>query len=123
MNEKRPTIITVIGDLFILAAMFSIGATIFPNYFEKLGFHMIQLYIYSNRVLNIFLSIILIIVSAGFLGLKKWGYWLMIIYNIFFLIVNVIWCLQNKRVPFSFSILFIPIILINIISNKKYFRV
>ncbi|AEY64485.1 hypothetical protein [Clostridium sp. BNL1100] len=121
MNEKRPILITVIADLFILAAMFSIGATIFPGYFNKLGFHMNPLPIYSNSVMNILLSLVLITAAVGLLFLKKWGYRLMIIYYIFFMLVNVIWCLQNGKVPLTSGIIFSFLIISNIIHYRERF--
>jgi hypothetical protein len=121
MNKKRPVIITIIGDISILAALLSIGVSAFPDFFERLGFQLTSLPVYSNRVMHILLSIILIIASVGLLKLKRWGYWLMVIYNTFFLLVNVIWCLQNKQFPFSLSIIFTVIILVDILSYRKYF--
>ncbi|EPR14274.1 hypothetical protein [Ruminiclostridium papyrosolvens] len=121
MNEKRPIIITIIADLIILAAMFSIGATIFPGYFEKLGFHMNSMPIFSNSVMNILLSLVLTTAAVGLLLLKKWGYRLMIIYNIFFMLINVIWCLQNGKVPLNSGIIFSFIILADIIPYRKCF--
>ncbi|ACL74577.1 hypothetical protein [Ruminiclostridium cellulolyticum] len=121
MTEKRPIIITIIGDLSILAAMLSIGVTIFPDYFSKLGFHHNTLPIYSNSVMNILLSFVLITAAAGYLNLKKWGYWLMIIYNIFLMLVNVIWRLQNKQIPFTTGIIVLSIVLMNTIRYRKYF--
>ncbi len=121
MSEKRPIIITVIGDLFILAAMFSIGATIFPGYFGKLGFHVNSMPIYSSSIMNILLSLVLITAAVGLLFLKKWGFWLMIIYNIFFMSVNVVWCLKSGKVPITSGMIISILIISNIIHYRKYF--
>ncbi len=121
MNEKRPIIVTIIADLTILAAMFSIGATIFPAYFKKLGFELNLLPIYSNSVVNILLSLVHITAAAGLLLLKKWGYRLMIIYTIFFMLVDVIWCLQSGKIPITSGMIISFIILSNIIHYRERF--
>ncbi len=121
MNENRPIIVTVIADLTILAAMFSIGATIFPGYFEKLGFHINPMPIFSSSVTNILLSLVLITAAVGLLRLKKWGFWLMIIYNIFFMLLDVIWCLQLGKVPITSGMIISFLILSNIIHYKERF--
>ncbi|ACL75213.1 hypothetical protein [Ruminiclostridium cellulolyticum] len=121
MNENRPIIITMIGDLSILSGMLTIGAIIFPGYFAKLGFHMNPLPIYSNIVMNIILTLIFITASVGLLWLKKWGYWLTIVYHFFYLLINVIWHLQNKQVPLSLTIVVALVIIIDIIPYRKYF--
>ncbi len=121
MNEKRPIIITVIADLIILAAMFSIGATIFPGYFKKLGFELNPLPIYSNDVLRIVLCFVDVTAAVGLLLLKKWGYRLMIIYNIFFMFIDVIWCLQRGKIPLTSGMIFSFLIISNIMHYRERF--
>ncbi len=121
MNEKRPIIITVIADLTILAAMFAIGATIFPGYFKRLGFELNPLPIYSSNVIRILLCFVNITAAVGLLLLKKWGYRLMIIYNVFFMAVDVVWCLQRGKVPLTSGMIFSFLILSNIIHYRERF--
>lgn len=121
MNKERPIIVTVIADLTILASMFAIGATIFPGYFKRLGFELNPLPIYSSNVIRILLCFVNITAAVGLLLLKKWGYWLMIIYNVFFMAVDVVWCLQRGKVPLTSGMIFSFLILSNIIYYRERF--
>lgn len=121
MNKERPIIVTVIADLTILAAMFAIGATIFPGYFKSLGFELNPLPIFSSNVIRILLCFVNITAAVGLLLLKKWGYRLMIIYNVFFMAVDVVWCLQRGKVPLTSGMIFSFLILSNIIYYRERF--
>ncbi len=123
MNEKRPIIITVIADLTILAAMFAIGATIFPGYFKSLGFELSPLPIYSSNVMRILLCFVNITAAVGLLLLKKWGYRLTIIYSVFFMAVDIVWCLQRGKFPLTSGMIFSCIMLSNIIYYRERFVV
>ncbi|MCY6354803.1 hypothetical protein [Clostridium sp. ZS2-4] len=124
MSEKRPLIITFIGDINVLIALLSTLlsiASLFPGFLELLGFSTIPLPIFSYDIMQLLLSIILLIASYGFLKLKRWGYWTMITYSIFFLLVYIIWCLQNKQLFLSTNFMLTFIELIFILPTKKYF--
>ncbi|WDU83058.1 hypothetical protein [Caloramator sp. Dgby_cultured_2] len=54
-----------------------------PGFLERFNFTVIQLPIFINSITRALLSLILLIASYGFLKLKRWGYWLMIIYDFF----------------------------------------
>ncbi|WP_097027133.1 hypothetical protein [Clostridium peptidivorans] len=121
MNEKRPFIIIFIGGINVLIALISILLSIFPDLLESLSFSAIPLPVFSHDIMNIVLFIILLIASYGFLKLKKWGYWTMITYSTFFLLVYIIWCLQNKHLFLSTNFMLTFIELIFILRTKKYF--
>lgn len=118
MNEKRPYIVTFIGDISLLVASLSIVIALFPYFSAKFGFQLIPIPIFSEGITSILLPTIFLIASCGFLRLKKWGYWLMVLYNVFFLVVNIIWCFQNKQ-PTGY--IFTIIELIFIIPTRNYF--
>lgn len=120
MNEKRPYIITFIGDISILSALLSIVVVLFPKFMAKFGFHMIPIPIFSEGIISILLLMIFLIASCGFLRLKIWGYWLMLICSIFFLVVHAIWFLQNKQLYYM-NFAFTVIELIFIIPTRHYF--
>ncbi|MFD3157349.1 hypothetical protein ACFIJ5_10880 [Haloimpatiens sp. FM7330] len=125
MNEKKPLIILFIGGINVLIALISIllsiASSLFPGFLEHLGFSIIPLPIFSHYIMQILLYIILLIASYGFLKLRKWGYWSMITYSTFFLIVYIIWGLQNKHLFLSTNFMLTFIELIFILPTKKYF--
>ncbi len=127
MNKNRPFIITLIGDISFLGALLSIVIALFPNFLkfsnstQQSGIYLIPIPFFSQGITQILLPIILLIASYGFLKLKTWGYLLMIMYTIFFLIVSIIWSLQNKQLFFSQNIIETFIQLIFILPTGKYF--
>lgn len=121
MNKNRPFIITFIGDISFLGALLSILIALLPNFSERFGFYVIPLPFFSDGITQVLMPIILLIASYGFLKLKIWGYWLMIIYTMFFFIVPIIWCQLNKQPFFSPNIIMTFIQLIFILPTRKYF--
>lgn len=121
MSENRPFIITFIGDLNFLGALLSIMVFLFPSFFEEFGLYNIPVSNFSEYIMKILPAIILLISSYGYLKLKKWGYWLMVMYNMFFLILNIISIIQNKQLLASHNIITIFIQLIFILPTRKYF--
>lgn len=127
MNKNRPFIITLIGYISFLGALLSIVISLFPNFLkfsntsQQSGFHVIPLPFFSHGITQILLPIILLIASYGFLKLKTWGYWLMIIHIMFFLIVYIIWCKQNNQLFLSQNFMMTFIELAFILPTRKYF--
>ncbi|MCX7904667.1 MAG: hypothetical protein N2486_09150 [Caloramator sp.] len=117
MSKNRPFIITFIGIISILAALLSLAA-IFPWLMEGLNITVLPLPIFMNNITSVLLSIILLIASYGFLKLKRWGYWLMITYNIFLLAYIFFY---NKHLLISMNVIMTIIELIFILPTKKYF--
>lgn len=117
MNKNRPLIITFFGYISLLAALLGIVALI-PGFLERFNFTVIQLPIFINSITRALLSLILLIASYGFLKLKRWGYWLMIIYD-FFLVAYI--AFYNKHLIASTNVIITIIQLIFILPTKKYF--
>ncbi len=71
MSEKKPGIIILIGYLGFLGAFLSI-VSLFEKFLERFGFHftVITLPIFSNDIVQVLLTIILLITSYGYLKLK-----------------------------------------------------
>lgn len=92
MKKNRPLIILFIGYLSVLSALLSI----IPIFTKNYGYFTSPLP-YFPEIISVVLSILMLIASIGFLRLKKWGYWLLVSYNAFFLIIYIIWSIQNKQ--------------------------
>lgn len=127
MTKNRPFIITFLGDLSVLSALLFV----IPIFTKHYGYFMSPLPYFSkitSIVLPISLSILVLIASIGFLRLKKWGYWLLVSYNAFFLIMYIIWSIQvwnisiqNEMVALYTCIITRVILLIFIVPTKNYF--
>ena len=121
MNENRPFIVTFIGDLYFLGGLLSIVAILFPNLVKRFGFYVIPCPTFLIAVAKILLPLIVLLISYGYLKLKGWGYFLMLIYNMSFLIAGVISLAQHKPLFFSQNIIATLIQLIFILPTRKYF--
>ena len=96
MKVKRPGLVTFIVDLNFLN-VFLLIVSFFPKpkFTEKFGFYFYLTPSFSEGVIIILMIISLLIISYGLLKLKKWGYLLMIGYNLFFLILSMIFMLNQ----------------------------
>lgn len=119
MSEKRPLLVTFMGDLTILSALVS-ATTLFPKFFQKLGIHIEPIPPFTGIITRILIIVFLLITSYGYLKLKIWGYWLMIFNRIFFLLVPFIYYKLSGQLFGQNSLLEI-IELIFILQTKDYF--
>ena len=120
MKDKRPFIITFIGDMCILSAILSI-ISLFSNFIKPFEAYHGPLSIFSNGMMRAVIPVILLIISYGYLKLKSWGYWLMIIINIVFLVISIISSqLSEQQFPYV-GIIMVTINLIFILPTRKYF--
>ena len=121
MKVKKPVLVTVIGDLNILSVFFIIVSFFpTPKFIEQLGFSFLPIHGTSDSIIRMLEAIILLIITYEFLRLKKWSYWLMIAYYLFFLVVSIISILLHDV---QFASFFIPslLALIIIFPSKRYF--
>ncbi|WP_055668710.1 hypothetical protein [Desnuesiella massiliensis] len=120
MNDKRPFIITFIGDMGILSAILSI-ISLFSNFIKSFEAHHGSLSVFLNGMMRAVIPVILLIISYGYLKLKSWGYWLMITSNIAFLVIPIVSSqLSKQQFPYV-GIIMVTINLIFILPTKKYF--
>ena len=113
MSKDRPFIITLIGDGCILSAILSI-LSLFKEFTEIEPLPNYLNIPLSNYILQILIAIIFLIVSYGYLRIKRWGYWLILGINLYFLVG---WIISYKQIP-----ILIIIELIFILPTIKYFR-
>lgn len=119
MSEKRPFIVTLIGDLSFLGALLSLISSLFPSFLKQFGLYVMPLPIFSDATTQVLLPLILLIAAYGFLKLKIWGYCLMILYNVFILTINIIWYCQTKHILQNVILIFIELVFI--FPTLKYF--
>ena len=120
MKEKRPILVTYIVDLNFLNVILLI-LSLFPKLTKLFGI-ITPTPTFFNVTIKVFVILILLIISYGLFRLKRWGYWLMITYNIFFLVVPIIFLLKLTGQPvynpgYILSILGLTLTL----SAKRYF--
>jgi len=124
MSQKRPYIITLLGDYNSLGAILLI-LSFFP-FMKLLGIYVIipgylNIPYIPAEITKVLLAIIIIIISYGYLKLKKWGYWLIIGENLLH-IVGWFITYQNIKQPYFVSSPITSFIeLIFIVPTIKYF--
>lgn len=126
MSEKRPFIITFIGDGCVFSA-FLLILSLFPNFTERIGIYSAPLPTFfkvpflSEGIMKVLISMILLIISYGYFRLKRWGYWLMVGINVYFLIGWIISLQQSEQQSFYQNPIAIIMGLIFILPTIKYF--
>jgi hypothetical protein len=120
MKEKRPILVTYIVDLNFLNA-FILILSLFPTFMKQFGIIM-PTPTFGNVIIRVLVILILSTISYGLLKLKRWGYLLMLIYNMFFLVLSVISLLKlNIHAYYNPGYLVSILGLSLTLSAKRYF--
>lgn len=122
MDNKRPLIITLIGYFYIFGSIILI-ITLFTNANDEFGIAVrFGIPYVPENIMRVLIAIISLILAYGYLKLKKWGYWFMIIYTIYFLVVSVTLSQQYKSQPFYGNVIWSIIVLIYTLMKRKCFK-
>ncbi|MFJ8262637.1 hypothetical protein ACIQ4I_11905 [Rummeliibacillus sp. NPDC094406] len=120
---KKPIGVTLISYFYI----FGIAALIFITFFlhqiahifvfaERFGFPD-----FPEELFRVLLAIVTLIVIYGYMNLKAWGFWLMVLYSISFGIVSYLLLLSYNKQLFIGNFIWSAIVLIYSISVHKSF--
>ncbi|WPC41176.1 hypothetical protein [Clostridium sp. JS66] len=115
MDKSRPLGMTIIGYCCIFNAIVRMLMP-FNTVMELFGLQSVP-----ENVVKILVSITIFIIAYGYLSLKKWSYWLMIAYNVYFLTVNILAYQQYQKQQFCVSVIFSIIALSYILMKKRCF--
>jgi hypothetical protein len=122
MGEKRPLGITLIGCFYVFGALILI-VTLFMNGTDEFGIAArFGLPNIPEKIMRVLVSIVSLVMASGYLRLEKWGYWVMITYTIYFLVVSIILSQQYTEQPFYGNIIWSSIVLIYTLTKRKYFH-
>ena len=100
-KEKRPALVSFIADLnFLNAFLLIVSLFPIPNFAERFGIYFKPSPTFSEGVIRLLVAIILLIIAYGLLRLKSWGFWSMIAYNCFFLVISMIFLLKLTNQSF-----------------------
>ena len=123
MKLKRPVVVTFIGDLNLLGA-FLIIISFFPipKFIEQYGVSIIPISDLLDATIRILSVLAMLIISYGYFRLKKWGYGLMLTYNLFFLVLSMVFiALKIKNTYNTQGIIQSLVGLIITFPSKRYF--
>lgn len=120
MEMKRPFGITLIGYFYIFGAillLLTLGVKQEIGINIRFGVPNIP-----DTVVRIFIIAVSFIIAYGYLNLKKWGYFSMIIYSILFLIISLNQVIVYNSQPFIGNAIFSLIVLIYTVIKRNYFH-
>lgn len=123
MKLKRLILVTFIADMNLINTFFVISSFFpTPKCIEQFGFSSIPISNILDGVIRILSVISLLVISYGFFKLKKYGYYLMIYYNMFFLALSM-YCMVTNDKQLNLGAEFIPSLIALIITypSKRYF--
>jgi uncharacterized membrane protein YozB (DUF420 family) len=123
MEAKRPILVTFIGDLALLNAFLGIVALLpIKEFIEQFGIYINPRYNFLDGIISILCVISLLTISYGYFKIKRWGYWALLTYNLFFLTFSLIFILtENKNLYNTPSIIASLLGLMLTFSSKRYF--
>lgn len=122
MGKKRPLGITLIGYFYIFGAIVLIS-TLFTNATQQFGIAVrFGVPNVPENVMRGLVIILSLLMAYGYLRLEKWGYWFMITYTVYFLVVSIGLSQQYKHQLFYGNVIFSIIVLIYTLSRRRYFN-
>jgi predicted membrane channel-forming protein YqfA (hemolysin III family) len=120
MKESRPVLVTYISDLNFLN-VFLLIISLFPKLLNRFGIITPEPTL-SNIAYRIVIIVILLSISYGLLKLRSWGYWLMVAYNMFFLLGSLFFIFRFPEYTNYFPNFIVSILGLSLtFSAKRYF--
>lgn len=120
MKGKIPVLVYYIADLNFLNVLLLI-ISLFPKFTKQFGI-ITPTSTFFNVTIKGLVILILLTISYGLLRLKRWGYWLMIAYNMFFLVVPIFSLLKLTEQSFYNPGFIVSILGLTLtLSAKRYF--
>ena len=118
MREKGPTIILLIGYLYVFKAII----LIVPKFMQRFGIFPAPLSftIISESMTRVLFAIILLTMAYGYLKLKIWGFWLMITYFVTSLIIFYFQLIIKHQIT-NENVIALVLFLIYTFQNRQYF--
>jgi len=118
--KARPLGILLIGFFYIIGA-----TTLLFNFtVNSIGIAaQFGLPHFPEQLFRVLLSLITLIMIYGYLNLRKWGYWFMILYTLYFGGVNTLLSIQFHQQPFIGNMTWSIIILLYTFTKRKFFEV
>ena len=121
MGGKRPLGITLIGYFYIFGSIILL-ITLFTNPIEQYGIAVrFGLPNVPENIMKVLVSMFSLIMAYGYLKLEKWGYWFMITYTLYFLVVSINLSQQYNEQPFYGNVIWSIMVLVYTFNKRKYF--
>lgn len=120
---KRPLGVSLISYLYIFGAVVLIITAIFfnPDANEFGIADRFGLPNFPEQPFRIILAVVSLIIIYGYIRLKRWGFWLMILYSFGFGLISYILLFSYNQQPFTGNFIWSVIVLIYTFYVRKSF--
>lgn len=119
MKKERPIGVTLIGCFYLFGAvilLLSLGVK--QNFEFNIRFGVPNI---PEIIVRLSLVTLSLVMTYGYLKLEKWGYWLMILYSIAFLVISINQVSVYNSQPFIGNAIFSIIVIVYTFTIRKYF--
>ncbi|MGM0751862.1 MAG: hypothetical protein ACQET6_08005 [Bacillota bacterium] len=120
---KRPLGVSIISYFYIFGAIVLLFTAIFYqaaadtiSISERFGVSMIP-----ERIMRVVVAVFSLVMVYGYMKLKKWGFWLFIMYSVMFGFISFILLSDQPNQPFIGNFIFSVIVLTYTIYVKEVF--
>ncbi len=122
MEPKSPFGITFIGYFYILGAIVLLLTLLTNSRIGEFGIaERFGVPGVPESLAKMLIAALAFILAYGYLRLEKWGYWLMIIYSIFFLVISLYLSTKFNAQLFYGNALWSVIVLAYTYRKRRYF--
>ncbi len=122
---KKPIGVTIISCLYIFAMAVLIFITFFYHQFKmNFGFaEHLGIPNFPEELLRVLLAIVTLVIIYGYMNLKTWGFWMMILYSISFGIISYLILLSYNKQLFIGNFIWSAIVLLySLLVHKSFFH-
>lgn len=118
---KRPLGVSLISSFYIFGAVVLIYTAVFFNPDEFGIADRFGLPNFPEHPFRIILAVVSLIIIYGYIRLKRWGFWLMILYSFGFGLLSFILLRSTNQQPFTGNFIWSVIVLIYTLYVRKSF--
>lgn len=118
---KRPLGVSLISSFYIFGAVVLIYTAVFFNPDEFGIADRFGLPNFPEHPFSIILAVVSLIIIYGYIRLKRWGFWLMILYSFGFGLLSFILLRSSNQQPFTGNFIWSVIVLIYTLYVRKSF--
>ncbi|MCR8660580.1 hypothetical protein [Paenibacillus endoradicis] len=120
---KRPIGVTLISYFYIFGAAFLfVTAIFFSTDADEFGIaDRFGLPFIPEQLFRIMLAIVSLIIIFGYMRLKRWGFWLMVLYSAGFGLISYALLFSHNQQPFTGNLIWSLIVLIYTVYFRKSF--
>lgn len=122
MKEKRPLGVSLIGGFYIFGASILIITLILGSPIGEYGIaDRLGLPNVPENIARLVIALLSLIMAYGYLKLERWGYWTMMLYSLYFLVVSIVLSIQYNQQPFYGNIIWSIIVILYTFIKRKNF--